>query len=93
LLGMPHKSVDKLTFEDFIKVKDRLVAQEVQLQELNNRAAGELPGSVVLRPILLGANFDPGARLSPRGEFCPLGRMKLSPGGEILCSHLHSSKQ
>ena len=40
LLGMPHKSVDKLTFEDFLKVKDRLVAMEVQLQELNNRAAG-----------------------------------------------------
>ena len=40
LLGMPHKSVDKLVFEDFLKVKDRLVAQEVQLQELNNRAAG-----------------------------------------------------
>ena len=44
-LGMPHKSVDKLTFEDFLKVKDRLVAQEVQLQELNNRAAGDHPCS------------------------------------------------
>jgi hypothetical protein len=30
--------------------------------------------------------------LSPRGEFCPLG-VKLSPGGEILCSPLHSSIQ
>jgi hypothetical protein len=32
----------------------------------------------------------PGAKLSPRREFCPLG-VKLSPGGEILCSPLHSS--
>jgi hypothetical protein len=30
--------------------------------------------------------------LSPRIEFCSLG-VKLSPGGEILCSPLHSSKQ
>jgi hypothetical protein len=34
----------------------------------------------------LGANFD------PRGEFCPLW-VKLSPGGEILYSPLHSPKQ
>jgi hypothetical protein len=40
LLGMPQKTVETLTFEDFLKVKDRLVAQEVPLQELNNRAAG-----------------------------------------------------
>jgi hypothetical protein len=31
------------------------------------------------------------AKLFPRGEFCPLG-VKLSPGGEILCSPFHSSK-
>jgi hypothetical protein len=48
----------------------------------------------------LGANFDPrgevvpqGKILSPGGEFCPLGPVKLSPGGELLCSPLHSSKQ
>jgi hypothetical protein len=41
----------------------------------------------------LGANIDPpGVKLSPRSELCPLG-MKLSPWGEILCLHLHSSKQ
>jgi hypothetical protein len=34
----------------------------------------------------LGVNFD------PRGEFVPQGWI-LSPGGEILCSPLHSSKQ
>jgi hypothetical protein len=32
------------------------------------------------RPIL---NFAPGAKLSPRGELCPLG-VKLSPEGEII---------
>jgi hypothetical protein len=34
----------------------------------------------------LGANFH------PRGEVVPQGRI-LSPGGEIFCSSLHSSKQ
>jgi hypothetical protein len=43
LLGMPQKPIDKLTFEDFLMVKERLVAQEVPLQELNNRAAGKVP--------------------------------------------------
>jgi hypothetical protein len=36
--------------------------------------------------------WPPGAKLSLRSEFCPL-RMKLSSGGEIICSLLHSSKQ
>jgi hypothetical protein len=50
------------------------------------------------RPILNFAprgkleTLTPGAKLYPRGEFCPLG-LKLSPGDEILCSPLHSSKQ
>jgi hypothetical protein len=35
------------------------------------------------RPIL---TLTPGAKLSPRGEFCPLG-VKLSPGGELLSVH------
>jgi hypothetical protein len=30
--------------------------------------------------------------LSPQGWSCPLG-VKLSPGGEILCLPLHSSKK
>jgi hypothetical protein len=34
----------------------------------------------------LGANFN------PQGWICPLG-VKLPPGGDILCSPLHSSKQ
>jgi hypothetical protein len=40
----------------------------------------------------LGANLDPRGEFVPRGKICPLG-VKLSPGGEILCSPLHSSKQ
>jgi hypothetical protein len=32
------------------------------------------------------------ANFAPRGEFCPL-EVKLSPGGEILCSPLLSSEQ
>jgi hypothetical protein len=35
----------------------------------------------------LGANFD------PKGEVVPRMGVKLAPGGEILCSPLHSSKQ
>jgi hypothetical protein len=43
--------------------------------------------------LLLGANFDPQGRSCPPGSnFCPLG-VKLSPGGEIPCSPLQSSKQ
>ena len=45
---MPKKTVDKLLFEDFLKVKDRLAAKENDLQELNNRAGGE----VVIRQAL-----------------------------------------
>jgi hypothetical protein len=40
----------------------------------------------------LEANFAPGAKLSPRREFCSLG-VKLTPGGEIICSPPHYSKQ
>jgi hypothetical protein len=36
----------------------------------------------------LGANFDPQGWICPQGRICPLG-VKLSPGGEILCSPLH----
>ena len=48
ILGMPQKAVDKLVFEDFLHVRERLVASEDQLKELNNRAAGE----VVIREAL-----------------------------------------
>ncbi len=48
LLGMPQKPVDKLIFEDFLRARERLVAQEDALKELNNRAAGE----VVIREAL-----------------------------------------
>jgi hypothetical protein len=41
------------------------------------------------RPIL---NFTPRGKFDHRGKLCPLG-VKLSPGGEILCLPLHSSKQ
>ena len=48
ILGMPKKTVDKLLFEDFLKVKDKLATKEDELQELNNRAGGE----VVIRQAL-----------------------------------------
>jgi hypothetical protein len=41
------------------------------------------------RPIL---NFTPRGKLWHQGRSCPPG-VKLSPGGEIHCSPLHSSKQ
>jgi hypothetical protein len=41
----------------------------------------------------LGANFDPQGRSCPQGvNLYPRGA-KLSPGGEIICSPLNSSKQ
>jgi hypothetical protein len=40
----------------------------------------------------LRANFDPRGEVVPQRWIRPLG-VKLSPGGEILCSPLHSSKQ
>jgi hypothetical protein len=45
---------------------------------------GKARGPFLTSP--LGATFD------ARGEFCHLG-VKLSPGGETLCSPLHMSKQ
>jgi dynein heavy chain 2 len=48
ILGMPQKAVDKLIFEDFLHVKERLITAEDALKELNNRAAGE----VVIREAL-----------------------------------------
>jgi hypothetical protein len=44
---------------------------------------------VTLRPI---HNFAHRSKLWPQGPSCPQGWI-LSPGGEILCSPLHSSKQ
>ena len=37
ILGMPQKAVDKLVFEDFLHVRERLVSGEDRLKELNNR--------------------------------------------------------
>ena len=48
LLGMQSKKIDHLVFGDFLRVKDRVVAREKELQELNSRAAGE----VVIREAL-----------------------------------------
>ena len=42
ILGMPSKKIDQLTFGDFLKVKERIIAKSNELQELNNRAAGEV---------------------------------------------------
>ena len=48
ILGMSSKKIDQLTFGDFIKVKDKIILREKELQELNNRASGE----VVIREAL-----------------------------------------
>ena len=48
MLGIPSKRIDHLVFGDFLKVKDRILAKETELQELNNRASGE----VVIREAL-----------------------------------------
>lgn len=48
ILGMPKKPVDKLVFDDFLQVRDRLVDREKDLKDLNDRAAGE----VVIRQAL-----------------------------------------
>jgi hypothetical protein len=64
--------------------------QEAQTLRLNKTRAQKVRGQFLTLP--LGDNFYPGGgELSPRGEFCPL-RLKLSPGGDILCLPLHSSK-
>ena len=39
MLGMPKKPIDQLLFEDFLRVKDKLVSRASELQELNNRSA------------------------------------------------------
>ncbi|TRY75069.1 hypothetical protein TCAL_08574 [Tigriopus californicus] len=48
ILGMSKKPVDKLVFNDFLQVRDRLVDRENDLKDLNDRAAGE----VVIRQAL-----------------------------------------
>lgn len=42
LLGIPAKRVETLVFGDFLKAKDMIIAKEKELQELNNKAAGEI---------------------------------------------------
>jgi hypothetical protein len=48
----------------------------------------------MLKTDLIGPflTFPLGASFEPQGQNCPPG-VKLSPGGEIHCSPLHSSKQ
>ena len=48
ILGMPSKKIDQLVFGDFLKVKEIIILKDKELQELNNRAAGE----VVIREAL-----------------------------------------
>ena len=48
ILNMPRKGISELKFQDFLNVKQRLVDHAEELQELNNRAAGE----VVIRQAL-----------------------------------------
>jgi hypothetical protein len=42
--------------------------------------------------LIFEKNFAPRGKVVPQGGIFTL-RVKLSPGGEILCSPLHSSKQ
>ena len=48
LLNMPRKGISELKFQDFLNVKHKLADHAEELQELNNRAAGE----VVIRQAL-----------------------------------------
>ena len=75
ILGMPKKPIDKLIFEDFLKVKERLATNSQELQELNNRAAGE----VVIRQALneldvweVEAKFSFVDHQTSAGEIIPL---------------------
>ena len=75
VLGMPSKKIDQLVFGDFLRVKDRLVAKEKELQELNNRAAGE----VVIREALaeldiweVEAKFSFTEHVATNGDRIPL---------------------
>ena len=75
ILGMPKKTVDKLVFDDFLQVKDRLPAKEDELKELNNRAVGE----VVIRQALseldvweVEAKFTFTDHVASTGENVPL---------------------
>jgi hypothetical protein len=69
----------------------KILASQIKLEkdEISVNLSG-YKGPFLTSP--LGANFDPRGEVVPKGRICPL-RVKLSPGGEILCSHLHSSKQ
>jgi hypothetical protein len=49
-------------------------------------------GPFLTSPRPWGKLWPPGAKLSARGEFVPLG-LSYPPWGEILCLPLHSSKQ
>jgi hypothetical protein len=50
----------------------------------------EVGGPFLTSP--LGKILTPRGEVVPQGWICPLG-VKLSPGGEIICLPLHSSKQ
>jgi hypothetical protein len=69
------------------------VERQAQLQVHGHRRSqpGKLPEShSQLQP--WEQTMTPRGEVVNQGELCPLG-VKLSPGGEILCSPLHSSKQ
>jgi dynein heavy chain 2 len=75
ILGMPQKQTDKLVFDDFLQVRQRLVDKESELKELNHRAAGE----VVIRQALneldiweVEAKFAFTEHLTSAGETIPL---------------------
>jgi len=79
LLDIPQKSVESLTVGDFLAVKEKIVASQEQLQELNGRAASEIAvrqalseldaWEVTARFTLAAHNDAGGAELSVIKEF------------------------
>ena len=75
IVQMPRKGISELKFKDFLDVKDKVIDKEQELQELNNRAAGE----VVIRQALseldvweIDAKFTFIEHQASTGEHVPL---------------------
>ena len=75
IVQMPRKGISELKFKDFLDVKEKVIDKEQELQELNNRAAGE----VVIRQALseldvweIDAKFTFIEHQASTGEHVPL---------------------
>jgi hypothetical protein len=83
-LGRNLKELWRQIFERVFGAKFEKNWNYIQISSICRQPASGLWGPFLTSP--LGANVD------PQGWILSLG-VKLSPGGEILCSTLHSSKQ